>query len=142
MSGPPRRLTSLDRPAVPVTETWADEWQEAVAQFLVRHDDVGMAEVARPSHLPGKRLNSACGAGWRVRTTFLGAVRSLWGAVPVEARGLRHMAPTYLGARDHRPTAVSAPRFMLDAFSRIGDALTSTNADPKAALRRDALARR
>jgi 5-formyltetrahydrofolate cyclo-ligase len=31
---------------------------------------------------------------------------------------------------------------MLDAFFRICDALTSTNADPKAVLRRDALARR
>ena len=35
------------------------------------------------------------------------------GAVPVEARGLRHMVPTYTRRRpDHRSTAVSAPRFV------------------------------
>jgi hypothetical protein len=32
---------------IEVTEIWADEWQEAAAQFLVRHDGVGMAEIAR-----------------------------------------------------------------------------------------------
>jgi hypothetical protein len=73
--------------------------------------------AARPSHLPGKRLNSACGAGWRVRTTFLGAVLSLWGLSLSRLVGFGiWLPPTYVGARDHRLTAVSAPRFMLDAF--------------------------
>ena len=50
--------------------------------------------------------------------------------------------PTYVGARDHRPTAVSAPRFFLTAC-RIGAiVLPPTDANPKAALRREALARR
>jgi hypothetical protein len=31
------------------SEIWADEWPEAVLLFLVRHDGVGMAEVARES---------------------------------------------------------------------------------------------
>jgi hypothetical protein len=72
----------------------------------------------RPSHLPGKRLNNLSGAGWRVRTTFLGAVRSLWGLSLSRLVGFGiWLPPTYVGARDHRPTAVSAPRFMLDGFS-------------------------
>ena len=51
--------------------------------------------------------------------------------------------PTYVGARDHRPTTVSAPRFIFDApFGSATPPLTSTHADPKTALRRDALARR
>ena len=53
-----------------------------------------------------------CGAGWRVRTTFLGAVRSPSGAVPVFARGLRHMAPTYYitepGSPSDRPSRLRA----------------------------------
>lgn len=51
--------------------------------------------------------------------------------------------PTYVGARDHRPTTVSAPRFTLDGFfAPAALPLTSTNADPKRALRRAALVRR
>src|ERR1700734_273283 len=74
--------------------------------------------AARASHLLLKRLNNACGAGWPVRTTFLGAVRSLWGLSLSRLVGFGiWLPPTYVGARDHRPTAVSAPRFMLDGFS-------------------------
>jgi hypothetical protein len=73
--------------------------------------------TARPSHLPAKRLNNPCGAGWRVRTIFLGAVRSLWGLSLSRLVGFGiWLPPTYVGARDHRPTAVSAPRFILDVF--------------------------
>src|ERR1700750_776147 len=71
----------------------------------------------RPSHLPGKRLDNLCGAGWRVRTIFLGAVRSLWGLSLSRLVGFGiWLPPTHVGARDHRPTAVSAPRFMFDVF--------------------------
>jgi len=53
------------------------------------------------------------------------------------------LPPTYVGARDHRPTTVSAPRFIFDApFGSATPPLTSTHADPKTALRRGALARR
>ncbi len=48
--------------------------------------------------------------------------------------------PTYVGARDHRPTAFSAPR--LACFGNRRYFLTLTNADPKRALRREALAHR
>ena len=66
------------------------------------------------------------------------------GAVPVEARGLRHMAPTYLRRRPGSPSngRLGSALYALTPF-RIGrPALTSTNADPKAVLRRDALVRR
>src|SRR5580693_4542155 len=70
--------------------------------------------AAGASHLPLKRLNNPCGAGWRVRTTFLGAVRSPWGLSLSRLVGFGiWLPPTYVGARDHRPTTVSAPRFML-----------------------------
>ena len=60
----------------------------------------------------------ACGAGWRVRTTFLGAVRSPWGLSLSRLVGFgTWLPPTYVGARDHRPTAVSAPRFIFHRFS-------------------------
>ena len=42
-----RYIKSEETSHVEVIEIWADEWQKAVAQFLVRHDGVGMAEVAR-----------------------------------------------------------------------------------------------
>jgi 5-formyltetrahydrofolate cyclo-ligase len=86
----------------------------------------------------------ACGAGWRVRTTFLGAVRSPWGLSLSSPVGLgTWLPPTYVGARDHRPTAVSAPRSLLHRlFASATSHLPPTNADPKAALRREALARR
>src|SRR5208282_5716953 len=61
------------------------------------------------------------GAGWRVRTTFLGAVRSPWGLSLSRLVGFGiWLPPTYVGARDHRPTAVSAPRSILHGFP-IGD---------------------
>ena len=59
-----------------------------------------------------------CGAGWRVRTTFLGAVRSPWELSLSSPVGLgTRRPPTYVGARDHRPTAVSAPRSRLHRLS-------------------------
>src|SRR5579863_1559787 len=63
------------------------------------------------------------------------------GAVPVEARGLRHMAPTYLR---RRPGSPSNGRLgsALGRFSDWRHALSSTTANPKAVLRREALARR
>src|SRR5580704_10423794 len=76
--------------------------------------------AARASHLLLKRLNKPCGAGWRVRTTFLGAVRSPWGPSLSRLVGFGiWLPPTYVGARDHRPTAVSAPRSI--CRFRIGD---------------------
>src|SRR3984957_17261279 len=67
----------------------------------------------RTSHLLLKRLNNGCGAGWRVRTTFLGAVRSPWGLSLSRLVGFGiWFPPTHVGARDHRPTAVSAPRLV------------------------------
>ncbi len=84
-----------------------------------------------------------CGAGWRVRTIFLGAVRSLWGLSLSRPVGFGiWLPPTYVGARDHRPTAVSAPRFIFTAFGLAAHRLTSTVVNPKTALRRAALARR
>lgn len=48
------------------------------------------------------------GAFW---TIFLGAVRSLWElSLPLPVGVGTRRPPTYVGARDHRPTAVSAPR--------------------------------
>jgi hypothetical protein len=55
--GTDRTPHSLNGPAQ-VTEIWADEWQEAAAQFLVRHDGVRMAEVAREA------LGKAYGQIW------------------------------------------------------------------------------
>ena len=106
--------------------------------------EVETAYAAGPSHLLLKRLSKAL-RSWVARQGNIPRGRTIpMGAVPVEARGLRHMAPTdYVGARDHRPTTVSAPRFMFCAlFGSATPPLTSTNADPKTALRRDALARR
>ena len=85
-----------------------------------------------------------CGAGWRVRTTFLGAVRSPWGLSLSRLVGFGiWLPPTYVGARDHRPTAVSAPRFSFMLF-RIGDIALCPRATPirRRRLRREALARR
>ena len=62
------------------------------------------------------------------------------GAVPVEARGLRHMAPTYLRRRPGSPSNGRLGSALI--FFRIGSPLPTTSADPKAALRREALARR
>src|ERR1700722_9247167 len=82
-----------------------------------RAGKVETARAVRPSHLLGKRLNNLCGAGWRVRTTFLGAVRSLWGLSLSRLVGFGiWFPPTYVGARDQRPTAVSAPRSIVDVF--------------------------
>ena len=97
-----------------------------LSSFMVGHhrgrlrsgDRKSKRPAPRPSHLPGKRLNNVSGAVWRVRTTFLGAVRSLWGLSLSRLVGFgKWLPPTYVGARDHRPTAVSAPRFMLDGSS-------------------------
>ena len=66
------------------------------------------------------------------------------GAVPVLARGLGHTAPTYLRRRPGSPSngLLGSALYSL-AVIGFGDiALTSTHADPKAALRREALARR
>ena len=88
----------------------------AIERFPTRRKSK-RTRAARPSHLPAKRLNNPCGAGWRVRTIFLGAVRSLWGLSLSRLVGFGiWLPPTYVGARDHRPTAVSAPRFILDVF--------------------------
>ena len=66
---------------------------------------------SRPSHFARERLSGVCGAGWRVRTTFLGAVRSLWElSLPSPVGFGTRRPPTYVGARDQRPTAFSAPR--------------------------------
>ncbi len=62
------------------------------------------------------------------------------GAVPVFARGLRHMAPTYLRRRPGSPSNGRLGSALI--YFRIGSPLPPTNADPKAALRREALARR
>jgi 5-formyltetrahydrofolate cyclo-ligase len=66
------------------------------------------------------------------------------GAVPVEARGLRHMVPTYIRRRPGSPSngRLGSALYAFGGSFRIGCPLTSTNADPKAALRRDALVRR
>src|SRR6202035_693508 len=62
------------------------------------------------------------------------------GAVPVEARGLRHMVPTYTR---RRPGSPFNGRLGSARYARVGFPLwTSTEADPKAVLRRDALVRR
>src|ERR1700735_1959660 len=64
----------------------------------------------------GKRLNNSCGAGWRVRTIFLGAVRSPWGLSLSRLVGFGiWLPPTHVGARDNRPTAVSAPAVLSSA---------------------------
>ena len=63
------------------------------------------------------------------------------GAVPAEARGLRHTAPTYLRRRPGSPSngllGSALGIFRIRRYS-----LTLTNADPKRALRREALAHR
>ena len=67
----------------------------------------------RPSQSARDALHWGRGAGWRVRTTFLGAVRSLWElSLPLPVGFGTRRPPTYVGARDHRPTAVSAPRLI------------------------------
>ena len=72
--------------------------------------------------------------------TFLGAVRSPWVlSLPLPVGFGTWRPPTYVGARDHRPTASSAPRSLKTDWRH---ALNLTDANPKAALRRDALARR
>src|ERR1700675_164387 len=49
------------------------------------------------------------GACW---ISIPGALSISKGAVPGLARGLGHMAPTYVvGSRDRYPTAIAAPRF-------------------------------
>jgi hypothetical protein len=54
-------------------------------------------------------LRGACGA------IFPGALSILTGAVPVRARGLGHMAPTYLRREPgiELPTAIAAPHFLI-----------------------------
>ena len=71
---------------------------------------------------------------------FLGAVRSLWElSLPLPVGFGTRRPPTYVGARDHRPTAFSAPRSFEDGTA---ERLTSAAADSKASLRKEGLARR
>src|SRR5580700_6260988 len=83
--------------------------------------------------------------GWVARQDHIPRGRTIpMGAVPVEARGLRHMVPTYLRRRPGSPSndRLGSALYALTCF-RIGDSpLTSTIADRKTELRRDALARR
>ncbi len=64
------------------------------------------------------------------------------GAVPVEARGLWHMAPTYLRRRPGSPSNDRLGSALYRFSFGSATPLTSTNADLKRGLRRDALARR
>src|SRR6516162_11505175 len=52
---------------------------------------------ARLGVMRGCALHYSCGAARRVRSHIPGALSILKGAVPDRARGLGHMAPTYLG---------------------------------------------
>src|SRR5208283_4978038 len=79
---------------------------------------------------------------WAVRQDNIPRGRTIpMGAVPALARGLWHTAPTYLRRRPGSPSngrLGSAPGFITDWRN----ALSSTDAGPKALLRRQALARR
>src|SRR5437764_9251506 len=88
-----------------------------------------------------KSLHCARGAARRVRSHIPGALSILKGAVPDRARGLGHMAPTYFRREPgiDAPTAIAAPRFV-NLHHLPVHLLPVENA--KAAIRRDALARR
>ena len=75
-------------------------------------------------------LHYSCGAARRVRSHIPGALSILKGAVPDRARGLGHMAPTYLGREpgiessdDRRGSALLLPRFSWTRFSSAHAAL-------------------
>src|SRR5580692_3023795 len=79
------------------------------------------------------------GAVGRVRTLFPGAIRSqreLSLALSVDL--VTRRPPTYVGARDHRPTAFAAPRFIFGSTPRMPIA----SAARKDRLRQEALRRR
>src|SRR5436190_12833500 len=94
----------------------------------------GLSPVASPRH---RHYIGSRGAARRVRSHIPGALSILKGAVPDRARGLGHMAPTYFRREPgiDAPTAIAAPRFR---FMQSLDPIQSE----KAALRREALARR
>src|ERR1700681_3734758 len=81
-------------------------------------------------------LHCCCGAAECVRSLILGALSILKGAVPGRARGLGHMAPTYLCREPGivAPAARAAPHFSM--------AESDTSSTLKAELRRAALGRR
>jgi hypothetical protein len=85
--------------------------------------EVETAYAAGPSHLLLKRLSKAL-RSWVARQGNIPRGRTIpKGAVPVEARGLRHMAPTYLRRRPGSPSndRLGSALYVLRAF-RIGDA--------------------
>src|SRR3974377_1060096 len=108
----------------------------------------------------GCALHYSCGAARRVRSHIPGALSILKGAVPDRARGLGHMAPTYLGrepgiersdGRRGSALFMRASRWFQDLDARSkrrgmrGHSRISTPEkikDGKAQLRREAIARR
>src|SRR5262249_11181011 len=90
--------------------------------------------------VPPERLDSAA-RGCGVRQSHIpGALSILKGAVPDRARGLGHMAPTYFRREPGIATlaAIAAPHSRLRVMMPQSPAVD----DLKAALRREALARR
>src|SRR6516165_11829907 len=85
---------------------------------------------ARLGVMRGCALHYSCGAARRVRSHIPGALSILKGAVPDRARGLGHMAPTYLGREpgiersdDRRGSALLLSRFSWTRFSSAHAAL-------------------
>src|SRR5436190_17263068 len=99
----------------------------------------GLSPVASPRH---RHYIGSRGAARRVRSHIPGALSILKGAVPGRARGLGHMAPTYFRREPgiDALTAIAAPHFVFSFHSMDHD--SSAIADAKAAIRREALARR
>src|ERR1700730_6513550 len=69
---------------------------------------------------PTGALHCGGGAAECVRGLILGALSILKGAVPGRARGLGHMAPTYMCREPGivAPTARAGPRFLFDGSQR------------------------
>ena len=90
---------------------------------------------------PAERLHRKL-RSWVARQDNIPRGRTIpMGAVPVLARGLWHTAPTYLRRRPGSPSNGRLGSALILLTDR-RHALTSTDADPKAVLRREALARR
>src|SRR5438874_10728259 len=74
------------------------------------------------SHICQPVLHWGRGAARRVRSHIPGALSILTGAVPVRARGLGHMAPTYFRREPgiDAPTAIAAPHSFTASWARCG----------------------
>src|SRR2546430_10343309 len=99
----------------------------------------GRSPVASPWHRHYIRTR---GAARRVRSHIPGALSILKGAVPDRARGLGHMAPTYLRREPGiaAPTAIAAPHVSPQSRERMEQSPPIESS--KEALRREALMRR